>query len=187
MRHNSQEMNDSDERHLLAGARQLDTKSLAAVYDRYSPAIYAYAMRLLGDISVAEDCVSETFSRLLKALKHGQGPVDYLKAYLYRVAHNWITDSYRRQAPTVDLDAELHADPSESPVQATAAKLEQERVRMALKNLPAEQRLVIALRFLEDRSHEEVAAILGRTVEATRALQHRAMTALRRMLIETEE
>jgi RNA polymerase sigma-70 factor (ECF subfamily) len=58
---------------------------------------------------------------------------------------------------------------------------------MALKNLPAEQRLVIALRFLEDRSHEEVAAVLGRTVEATRALQHRAMTALRRMLIETEE
>ena len=165
---------------------RLDKQVLTGIYEQHSPGIFRYAYRLLGNQDLAEECVAETFSRYLHALRDERTP-DNVQAYLYRVAHNWITDSYRRQAPTVDLDAELHADPSESPVQATAAKLEQERVRMALKNLPAEQRLVIALRFLEDRSHEEVAAILGRTVEATRALQHRAMTALRRMLIETEE
>ena len=165
---------------------RLDKQVLTGIYEQHSPGIFRYAYRLLGNQDLAEECVAETFSRYLHALRDGRTP-DNVQAYLYRVAHNWITDSYRRQAPTVELDAELHADPSESPVQATAAKLEQERVRMALKNLPAEQRLVIALRFLEDRSHEEVAAILGRTVEATRALQHRAMTALRRMLIETEE
>jgi len=165
---------------------RLDKQVLTGIYEQHSPGIFRYAYRLLGNQDLAEECVAETFSRYLHALRDGRTP-DNVQAYLYRVAHNWITDSYRRQAPTIELDAELHADPSGSPVQATAAKLEQERVRMALKNLPAEQRLVIALRFLEDRSHEEVAAVLGRTVEATRALQHRAMTALRRMLIETEE
>ncbi len=79
----------------------------------------------------------------------------------------------------------MQADPQDNPLEAVAANLEIERVRKALWRLPAEQRLrVIALRFLEERSHEEVAAILGKTAEATRALQHRALEALRRLLIE---
>jgi RNA polymerase sigma-70 factor (ECF subfamily) len=164
---------------------RLDRQVLTGIYEQHSPGIFRYAYRMLGNQDLAEECVAETFSRFLHALRDGRTP-DNVQAYLYRVAHNWITDSYRRQTPTVELDAELHADPSESPSQATAAKMERERVRTALKNLPAEQRMVIALRFLEDRSHEEVAAVLGRTVEATRALQHRAMAALRRMLIDTE-
>jgi RNA polymerase sigma-70 factor (ECF subfamily) len=60
-------------------------------------------------------------------------------------------------------------------------------VRSALLRLPAEQQQVIELRFLEDWSHEEVAAQLGKSNEATRALQHRAVDALRRMLLEKEE
>jgi RNA polymerase sigma-70 factor (ECF subfamily) len=50
--------------------------------------------------------------------------------------------------------------------------------------LPAEQRQVIELRFLEGWSHDAVALALGKTIEATRAIQHRAVTALRQMLSE---
>jgi RNA polymerase sigma-70 factor (ECF subfamily) len=50
--------------------------------------------------------------------------------------------------------------------------------------LPAEQRQVIVLRFMEDWSHNDVAEALGKTIEATRALQHRAVAALRQMLAE---
>lgn len=186
MRHNRQEMNASDERQLLAGARQLDANSLAAVYDRFSPAIYAYAMRLLGDPSVAEDCVSETFSRLLKALQHGQGPVDFLKAYLYRVAHNWITDYYRRQPPpTEELKDEL-PDRESSPEHQTEDRLLAERTRRALLLLPAEQREVIMLRYYEGMEMEEIAASMGKTLGAAKALQHRGLTALRKMFSEEE-
>ncbi len=83
-------------------------QALAEIYDRYSPGLYAYAMRLLGDACLAEDCVSETFARFLKSLRAGQGPEAYLQAYLYRIAHNWITDHYRRQ-PMLDLDEDLRA------------------------------------------------------------------------------
>jgi DNA-directed RNA polymerase specialized sigma24 family protein len=55
-----------------------------------------------------------------------------------------------------------------------------------MRNLPDEQRLVVSLRFLENRSHEEAAAVLGKSAEATRALQYRALAALRRMLGEQE-
>jgi RNA polymerase sigma-70 factor (ECF subfamily) len=57
-------------------------------------------------------------------------------------------------------------------------------VSAALLRLPAEQRQVIELRFMEDWSHDEVANALGKTIEATRTLQHRAVNALRQMLSE---
>ena len=160
-----------------------DRQALSDLYEQYSPGIYRYAMRLLGDEDMAEECVAETFSRFLHVLRDGRMP-ENVQAYLYRVAHNWVTDSYRRQPRFEPLDAEMHGDPQDNPSEAVAANLEIERVRSALWRLPAEQRLVVALRFLEERSHEEVAAILGKTAEATRALQHRALEALRRMLIE---
>jgi RNA polymerase sigma-70 factor, ECF subfamily len=186
MRHNWQEMNAPDERQLLAGARRLDAKSLAAVYDGYSLAIYSYAMRLLGDTSIAEDCVSETFSRLLKALQHGQGPNEYLKAYLYRVAHNWITDYYRRQPPpSEELDEEM-PDHAASPEHQAENQVMAERSRRALLLLPPEQREVVMLHFYEGMELEEIATVMGKTLGATKALQHRGLTALRKIFSEEE-
>ncbi len=167
-------------------ANVYDRQALAGIYDKHSPGIFRYAYRLLGDQDLAEECVAETFSRFLHVLHGGRFP-ENVQAYLYRVAHNWITDSYRRGPHFEELDTEMHADPQHNPAHVALQNIEQERVRAALWRLPSEQRLVVAMRFLEDRSHEEAAAILGKTVEATRALQHRAVAALRRMLLEQEE
>jgi RNA polymerase sigma factor (sigma-70 family) len=54
-----------------------------------------------------------------------------------------------------------------------------EKLKKALMRLPEEQRMVIELRYLENWSHKEVSSFLGKTVEATRALQHRSMVTLR--------
>lgn len=165
---------------------QVDRQDLAGIYDLYSQAIFRYAYRLLGDQDNAEECVAETFSRYLGAVRDGRRP-ENVKAYLYRIAHNWITDSYRRKPVSNILDMDMHADPQDDPEDRTDQNLEMERLREALRRLPAEQRLVVSMRFLEELSHDEVATILDKTVEATRALQHRAVAALRRMLIEQEE
>jgi DNA-directed RNA polymerase specialized sigma24 family protein len=53
--------------------------ALAEIYDTYRPGLYRYAMRLLGDASLAEDCVAETFARFLKALHTRQGPREHLQ------------------------------------------------------------------------------------------------------------
>ena len=172
---------------------EVDTESfnkqeLIDIYEHYSPGIYRYAYRLLGDQNVAEDCVSETFSRFLGAVKRGGGPTDNVRAYLYRIAHNWITDYYRRKPlPEVPLDVKEHVEPGSNPDTLVTESLERDRVRAALLRLPPEQQQIIQLRFLENWSHEEVAQVLGKTADATRSMQYRALVSLRRMLIDEQE
>lgn len=181
-------MNLRTEQEFLDGARAFDMKILAEVYDRYSPGLYAYAMRLLGDECLAEDCVAETFSRFLKSLRANHGPQEHLQAYLYRIAHNWITDQYRRQPPNpFELDENIRAEDDAQPENQVDELIEQDQVRSALRMLTPDQRQVIILRFLEGWENEEVAAAIQKPVTAVRALQHRALATLRRWLLGKEE
>jgi len=159
-------------------------KELVEIYEAYSPRLFAYAFRLLGDSNLAEDCVSETFSRLLQVIKNGGGPTDNLKAYLYRISHNWIVDYYRNRVPKQEYVKVEHLQNRKgNPEAQVSRQLEQEKVRNVLLGLPEDQRQVIMLRFYEDWSHAETAAALGRSEEASRALQYRALENLRRMLL----
>jgi RNA polymerase sigma-70 factor (ECF subfamily) len=108
-----------------------------------------------------------------------------VRAYLYRAAHNWVIDRYRRQpVAELALDDELRADPEGNPAHTVMKEMERQQVRAAILRLPADQRQVIVLRFMQDLSHDDVAATIGKTIEATRALQYRAVSALRQMLAE---
>ena len=181
-------MNSPTEQDLLNGAKVYDSVSLTAIYKLYSPGLYRYAMRLLGDDCLAEDCVAETFSRFLKSLRAGQGPRDHLQAYLYRIAHNWITDSYRRQPPPpIELDESLKAGDHFLPEVQTDTSQEQKQVQLALRSLTADQRQVITLRFIEGWQNDEVALALEKPVGAIRALQFRALNTLRRLLLKVEK
>ena len=169
----------------LTETNSLDRKAIVDLYDQHSSGIFRYAYRLLGSQDMAEECVAETFSRFLHAVKAGKGPSENVQAYLYRMAHNWATDQYRRQPqPSLEIDLEQHADHGSNPSTLVHHRLERERVRKAIQQLPYEQQRVIELRFLDELPHEDVARTLGKSIEATRALQYRALTALRQMLIE---
>jgi RNA polymerase sigma-70 factor (ECF subfamily) len=170
------------EQELLSQAGQFDTCALAEIYDIYSPRLYRYAMRLLGDASAAEDCVSETFSRFLKALHAGKGPRDYLQAYLFRTAHNLVVDHYRRQPITEELDDDLPQ--FETTEDAADLNLCQRRVRDALRQLTEDQQQVVALKFLEGWENEAVARVLNKPVGAVKSLQHRALAQLQKILLD---
>jgi RNA polymerase sigma-70 factor (ECF subfamily) len=155
-----------EEATLLVRARQFDEQALAEVYDRYSPPLYAYAMRLTGDANTADECVAEVFSRFLAALRRGIGP----------------TDLYRRARPETTLDPELRAGEALEPHTQAAQNLEHRQVRAALGLLTPEQRQVIALKYLEELDNTEIADALQKPVGAVKALQHRALASLRRIL-----
>ncbi len=177
-----------DEATLLARARAWDMQALAHIYDTYSPRLYRYAMRLLGDEDLAEECVAETFARFLHALHRGKGPRHALQAYLYRVAHNWITDRFRRDTPTADLEPLTQVLPADDPGPEEAAwrRWRAEEVRRVLRHLTPDQQQVIALKFFEGWSNAEIAEALQKPVGAVKALQHRAVARLRLLLRHLE-
>ena len=172
---------------LLQHARQLDEAALGEIYDLYSPAIYRYASRLLGEANQAEECVAETFSRFIVALHNGGGPKDHLSAYLYRIAHNWITDSYRRKPVELPLESEEIVDRLPDPSEELDQKTAVEMARNALRKLTPEQRQVIVLRYLEDQSNAEIAEIIDKPIGSVKALLHRGLDSLRRVLISERE
>lgn len=173
--------NNSD---LLKRARQFDQNALAEIYDTFSPGLFRYAWRLTGQEDLAEECVAEVFSRFLSALSGGGGPQDHLQAYLYRIAHNWVTDQYRRQPPPpLPIEGELLPDTTPGPPQAAAEALERELLRNSLLLLTPDQRQVVMLKYYENFTNEQVAAVLEKPVGAVKSLQHRALEALRRILL----
>jgi RNA polymerase sigma-70 factor (ECF subfamily) len=178
-------LNDSK---LLHQARNFDENALAEIYDLWSKPIYRYSMRLLGDQNLAEECVSETFSRFLTALRNSSGPEDHLQAYLFRIAHNWITDIYRKHTPIIlPLTEDLSGSRESEPSRIVAEKMDQQNVRVALACLTPDQRQVITLRFIEDWGSNEIARSMGKPVGAIKALQHRGLAALRQILLQQEE
>ncbi len=168
---------------LLQRARHLDLQALAEIYESYSTSLYGYALRLLGDPNLAEECVADTFSRFLNAINKGKGPQDHLKAYLYRIAHNWITDHYRRCPPVhLSIDEDFNTPDQLHVEDHIARKMLQDQLRQALKCLTPDQRQVIMLVYFEGWRKAEVAAALGKPVGAVKSLQHRAINSLRKLL-----
>jgi len=173
--------NNPTEKALIKAANRFDQMALAQIYDLYSSEIHCYALRLLGDPSIAEDCVAETFSRFLRILHAKRGPKKYLKAYLYRIAHNWIADYYRRAPEFVELkDAYINVD--ETLEQKTTLKMRQAQVRSAIQQLTPDQQQVISLKYLQGWKNSEIAQALGKPVGAVKSLQHRALKQLQKIL-----
>jgi len=162
-------------------------EALSQIYDLYSEALYRYAYRQTGDQSQAEDCVAETFNRFLNALKNGKGPHEHLKAYLYRIAHNWITDQFRRGgAPELPLEEDFAADKSENPERQVFEIIESERLRRMIALLTPDQRQVILLKYVEGWNSREIAEAIKKPLSAVKSLQHRGLQALNRMITNVE-
>ena len=177
----------TNETALLERAKEYDPTALAELYDRYAPKMYAYIYRRVNDAALAEDLTSELFLRMLRAIQNERAWRDSFTAWLYRIAHNLVVDTYRRQPPPplsleeTPCQAEGGGDPAEL-VQET---LDRSRLRAAIQRLTPDQQQVLALRFGEGLTARESASIMRKTTGAIEALQRRALAALRR--IEAED
>ncbi|MGI6250719.1 MAG: RNA polymerase sigma factor [Anaerolineaceae bacterium] len=157
-----------------------------AIYDKYSTPLFTYAYRCLGDSVLAEDCVADVFARFLSVITRAAGPRNHLRAYLYRSAHNWVVDTYRRNP---DISLVLEEDSAIIPDSIDDYEMieKQRRVRAALSKLTPEQQQVIMLYFYEGWKTEEIAAAIQKSVGAVRALQHRAVVRLQSLLYGEED
>ncbi len=167
----------------LDGLRNLEPQTISAIHKRYFPEIFRYARYRLGDETIAEDIAGETFTRLLEAVNVGSGPHTSLRGWLMSTTSNLINDHLRKRYshPTENLpeDLDLHTD-EPSPMQYVEQIDRNRFLYDALTKLTPDQQEVIALRFGNGYSLDETANMMDKNVNAIKALQFRAIAALRR-------
>jgi RNA polymerase sigma factor (sigma-70 family) len=151
------------------------------VYRELAPAVLGYlrAQRARDP----EDLLGEVFLQVTRDLPRFRGDRDDLRRWIFTVARHRLVDDYRRRArrPQV-LDREL----PDTPARAPAEPIDPELVA-ALALLTDDQREVIVLRFIADLPLEVVAEITKRRIGAVKALQHRALATLGRILTPTPD
>jgi RNA polymerase sigma-70 factor (ECF subfamily) len=180
-------MSEADEVQLLAAALQFDEVALSELYDRYEAKIYNYIYRRCGEQALAEDLTAQVFLKMLESIRDNKPWHSSFSGWLYRIAHNLVIDHYRRRdrQPSVNIDdAPPTASDLEDPVETAQMNIDAERLRAAIGRLTDEQSEVVSLRFLEGYSIAEVAAMVGRSEGAIKALQYRAVAALRSLLYD---
>jgi RNA polymerase sigma-70 factor (ECF subfamily) len=96
------------------------------------------------------------------------------------MAHNCAVDYFRKKHTDVPIEDTILKDPQPELEDDLQRKQKREKLQKVLLKMPEEQRMVIFLRYFEDWSHEQVAEYLGKTEEATRALQYRALRNLQK-------
>ncbi|HWW15100.1 MAG TPA: sigma-70 family RNA polymerase sigma factor [Candidatus Dormibacteraeota bacterium] len=169
---------EADER-LLIEAAQKDPARFAELYESNFERVYAYVVRRVGDRAEAEDLTSEVFHHALANLKRFEWRGIPFAAWLFRIAANLISDRWQRQS------REDVADGPEQIESAAAKSVEFEEVERRatlfrlVDALPVEQRRVVVLRFVEQKSIKEVAREIRKTEGAVKQLQFRALTSLR--------
>jgi RNA polymerase sigma-70 factor (ECF subfamily) len=152
------------------------------LYTRYSPRVFGYLyQRLNGDVEEAEDLTAEVFAKVYLKIDSFEVQGAPLSSWLFRIARNQLIDSVRRRkAPTpVGFD---DAPPltAGSVFHGVDQHMAMDLIKTGLARLTPEQRQVIVLRFLEDKSIAETAATMQRNEEAVKKLQARGLASLRR-------
>ncbi len=186
-KYTSDKMSDAGAREpslLLQRARALEPAALTELYDQYAPRLYAYIYRRVHDPHLAEDLTSELFVRVLRAIQVDGAWRKSFNAWIYRAAHNLVVDHFRRRPPHRHLplnESILAAD--ENPAATVEKRLTHDRLREALLQLTPEQQAVLAMRFGEGLTARQVGQIMHKTTGSVEALQHRGVTALRRILM----
>lgn len=177
-----------DERDLLRRAHDLDETALSTIFDAFYEPIYRYIFRHIRHSQTAEDLTADVFRNFLENLNTRRGPSKFLKAWLYKVAHNLMIDELRRNKyRSHDLLDDDHQD-HEQHVGDQAEKAIQSRLlRDVLRQLTDKQKDVIYLKYIQGLDTEEVAYALNMSVGTVKALQHRGLQAMRRHLDQIDE
>lgn len=168
------------------------------IHDTFRPKIHRYLTRLVGEHE-AEDLTQEVFVKVSQALKTFRGE-SQLSTWIYRIATNAALDrlrspSFRQMVQkrlANDSIALAEIEPSdkdvwtgeETPSLETSLirKEMNECIRNFIENLPTDYRTVVVLNELQELTNNEIAEILGLSLDVVKIRLHRARARLRKEL-----
>ncbi|HUG54007.1 MAG TPA: sigma-70 family RNA polymerase sigma factor [Vicinamibacteria bacterium] len=170
------------EERLMVEAAQRDPTRFADLYEANFERVYAYCVRRVRHRQEAEDVTAEVFHQALAGLPGFQWRGIPFAAWLFRIAAHIIANRAQRAA------REREVPPPEAPPAPEGEPLdrmrEEARLFRLVRELPADQRRVIEMRFAQEKSIREVATELGRSEGSVKQLQLRAVRSLRARMEE---
>lgn len=159
-----------------AGGFAMTEAEFEAFHRATATGLRAYAVRVLGNPTWADDIVQDAYLRFLRSRPLGDTPVR-LRAYLFRIASNLIVDHWRSRRPeqgVPDLREPQAAGEPDVPL-----RIDLER---AFTHLRPEERAMMWLAYVEGADHREIAAALGFRRASIRVLLHRTRRKLAALL-----
>jgi RNA polymerase sigma-70 factor (ECF subfamily) len=174
---------DLDLSNIIARAQSGDAGAFGDLYVRYAGQILRYLYVRTREHESAQDLTQEVFVRVIKGIGgfEFRGEKSFL-GWLYTIAGNvLIGQARRKRAVATPLDESIElADPrSQEEVLSVFDRME---IQQAIRQLTDDQQHVLTLKFFAGLSNQEIAATLGRSEGAVKALQHRALQALQVIL-----
>lgn len=169
---------------LLVALQRGDVEAITRAYEEHHVAVRAFAQRLIGDIEAAEDLVQDVFVALPAAAARFRGDCS-LRTFLVSIAvnhaKNHVRAASRRRAALAQLAREpegVSADPERDAQRMELA----DRLMRALDELPLEQRVVVVLAEVEERTSTEIARIVNAPEGTVRTRLFHAKRKLRELL-----
>jgi RNA polymerase sigma-70 factor (ECF subfamily) len=177
---------DADRPQVEAARR--DAAAFEPLYRKYVTHIYSLALYETRDPHAAEDLTEQVFLRVLAALpsfrEQGEGGQSTFRAWLYAIARNVIANERRHQRrhPQDAIDAAFELAAPDDPAATALTRDEARRAWQAVRELSADRRQVLELRFVHELSAREIGEIMGRSEGAIRVLIHRALGSVRQRM-----
>ncbi|MBT3202657.1 MAG: sigma-70 family RNA polymerase sigma factor [Phycisphaerales bacterium] len=173
-------MSDDDAvRQLIKQAQRGDSEAVSQLYQGYAPRIFRYIAYRVTLVTDAEDLTAEVFVRMVEGLPRYRDIGNPFDAWLFRIASARVADFHRKRGrrPVSDLSDQM-ADSNPLPEEQLLQQQEEEELRNALRRLNKDDQKVLILRFVERKSHQEVATIINKSISAVKSIQHRALLRL---------
>ena len=177
---------ESDEA-LLARVTRGDSAGHRLLFDRYQARVTAFLRRRLTDAGLCEEVVSDVFLEVWRSASAWRGESS-VASWIFGIAHFKALSARRglsqgKRAAVVPMaDEWIERAPDDRLEDSLAARDEVRSLLRALQALPAGQRDVLKLAFLEDRSYQEVATALGISEANVKTRVNRARARLRALM-----
>ncbi|MDP2695654.1 MAG: RNA polymerase sigma factor [bacterium] len=177
-----------EEDNLIQLSKDGDAGSFGELYSHYLPQIYRFVVLKVSQRQLAEDLTHEVFMSAWQNIGRYASQGFPFSSWLYQIARNRVIDHYRTQkhhSSIDDIDEDVFRTHGFDELKLDN-ELDIKKIRQAMKHISPEQQDVILMKFVEDLSHQEIAAALDKSEGAIRLLQHRGINKLKDILIDDD-
>jgi RNA polymerase sigma-70 factor (ECF subfamily) len=164
-----------NERMLIARCQAGDHVAFEEIVARYQPRLTFYVGKLVRDSGIVDDLLQDIWLDVFRSFGKLADPAAF-PAWIYRIARDRAYRQFRRPREPTAVDADQLATPTD---EASFSPEEIEDVYECMDALTDEHREVLVLRFLEDMSYDDIAAVTSCNVGTVRSRLHYAKATLR--------